>query len=116
MQDSYSTLVNALLARGDDELTLVFVKRALLDEEQRREKPNDPGTSDMVLKIARKFSRRSINQAQVIALTAVNLATLLKIVQNRNRSSPKGSIGPREQKNKRILTLEKLKCLLLQWD
>ena len=47
VQDNYSTLVTALLTRGDDELTLVFVKRALLDEEQRREKPNEPGTSDM---------------------------------------------------------------------
>ena len=58
VQDNYSTLVTALLARGDDELTLVFVKRVLLDEEQRREKPNEPGTSDMALKSARKFSSK----------------------------------------------------------
>ena len=58
VQDSYSTLVTALLAQGDDELTLVFVKRALLDEEQRREKPNDPGTSEMALKSACKFSSK----------------------------------------------------------
>ena len=38
VQDSYSTLVTTLLARGDNELTLVFVKQALLDEEQRRGK------------------------------------------------------------------------------
>ena len=49
---------SAAYARGDDELTLVFVKRALLDEEQRREKPNDPGTSDMALKSSRKFSSK----------------------------------------------------------
>ena len=55
VQDNYSTLVTAPLARGDDKLTLVFVKRALLDEEQRREKP---GTSDMALKSARKFSSK----------------------------------------------------------
>ena len=55
VQDNYSTLVTALLAREDDELTLVFVKRTLLDEEQRREKP---GTSDMALKSARKFSSK----------------------------------------------------------
>jgi len=36
VQDSYSTLVTALLARGDNELTLMFVKQALVDEEQRR--------------------------------------------------------------------------------
>ena len=58
VQDNYSTLVTALLARGDNELTLVFVKRVLLDEEQRREKPNEPGTSDMALKSARKFSSK----------------------------------------------------------
>ena len=58
VQDNYSTLVTALLARGDDELTLVFVKRALLDEEQWREKPNEPSTSDMALKSARKFSSK----------------------------------------------------------
>ena len=40
VQESYSTLVTALLARGDDELTLVFVTQALLDEEQRRGKFN----------------------------------------------------------------------------
>lgn len=38
MQDSYTTLVIALLAKGDDELKLVFVKQALLDEEQRQGK------------------------------------------------------------------------------
>ena len=34
VQDSYPTLVTALLAKGDDELTLVFIKQAFLDEEQ----------------------------------------------------------------------------------
>ena len=58
VQDSYSTLVTALLARGDDELTLVFVKQALLDEEQRRGRPSDSGSSDMALKSARKFSNK----------------------------------------------------------
>ena len=32
VQESYPTLVTVLLARGDDELTLLFVKQALLDE------------------------------------------------------------------------------------
>uniref|UniRef100_A0A1X7UPX5 DUF4219 domain-containing protein n=1 Tax=Amphimedon queenslandica TaxID=400682 RepID=A0A1X7UPX5_AMPQE len=35
VHESYPTLVTALLARGDEELTLLFVKQALLDEEQR---------------------------------------------------------------------------------
>ena len=35
VQENYSTLVTALLARGDDELTLMFMKQALLDDEQR---------------------------------------------------------------------------------
>ena len=38
VQDHYSTLVTALLARGDEELTMTFVKQSLLDEEQRQEK------------------------------------------------------------------------------
>ena len=58
VQDSYSTLVTALLAWGDDELTLVFVKQALLDEEQRREKPSESGGSEVALKSARKFSSK----------------------------------------------------------
>ena len=41
VQETYSTLVIALLARGDDDLTLVSVKQALLDEEQRRGKSTD---------------------------------------------------------------------------
>ena len=35
VQESDLTLVTALLARGDDELTLVFVTQALLEKEQR---------------------------------------------------------------------------------
>ena len=58
VQDSYSTLVTALLARGDDELTLVFVQQSLLDKEQRREKPNDSGDSEVALKSPRKFSKK----------------------------------------------------------
>ena len=58
VQDSYLTLVTALLARGDDELTLVSVKQALLDEDQRREKPSELGGSEVALKSARKFSSK----------------------------------------------------------
>ena len=50
------------IARGDDDLTLVFVKQALLDEEQRRGKPweNDPATANgnSALKAAHKFSNK----------------------------------------------------------
>ena len=65
------------------------MKRAS-DEEQRREKPNEPGTSDMALKVLINLAVRSKNQAQELALTAVNLDTLLEIFQNRKRSSSKG--------------------------
>ena len=58
VQDSYSTLVTALLARGDDKLTLVFVKQSLLDEEQRREIPSDSGGSEVALKIDRKYGSK----------------------------------------------------------
>jgi transposase InsO family protein len=43
IQESYPTLVTALLARGENELTLMFVKQALLDEEQRRGKGDSSG-------------------------------------------------------------------------
>ena len=58
VQDSYSTLVTALLARGDNELTLVFVKQALLDEEQRRGRLSDPNSGDTALRSARRFSNK----------------------------------------------------------
>ena len=61
VQDSYSTLVTALLTRGDDELTLVFVKQALLDEEKKREKPSELGGSEVALKSAHKFSSKKRN-------------------------------------------------------
>ena len=41
VQVTYPTLVTAILARGDDELTLVFVKQALLDKEHKRVNPSD---------------------------------------------------------------------------
>ena len=58
VQDSYSTLVTALLARGDDELTLVFVKQALLDKEKKREKSSESSGSEVALKSACKFSSK----------------------------------------------------------
>ena len=58
VQDSYSTLVTALLAQGDGELTLVFVKQLLLDEEQRRDKPSDSGGSEMALKSDCKYGSK----------------------------------------------------------
>ena len=64
VQESYPTLVTALLARGDDELTLVFVKQALLDEEQRHGKSGsssggtDSKGSDSALKTGQKYNRR----------------------------------------------------------
>ena len=58
VQDSYSTLVTALLARGDNELTLVFVKQALLDEEQRRGRISDFGSGDTALRSGHRFGAK----------------------------------------------------------
>lgn len=63
VQETYSTLVTALLARGDDELTMVFVKQSLLDEEQRHTKGSSDDIEsrgdDSALKAGRgKFGRR----------------------------------------------------------
>jgi hypothetical protein len=44
VQESYPTLVTALIARGDEELTLIFVKQALLDEEQRQNRSSGAGS------------------------------------------------------------------------
>ena len=114
MQDSYSTLVTALLARGDDELTLVFVKQSLLDEEQRRKKPSDSGGSEVALKTDCKYGSK--NEKLAIVSTVVNLVILPEIVSSRskNKSLPKGIIVPKKQ-NKRILTLKQMRCLLPQW-
>ena len=58
VQETYPTLVTALLARGDDELTLVFVKQALLDKVQRRVKPSNLPVSSEDLAL-RLFTSRS---------------------------------------------------------
>ena len=63
VQENYSTLVTALLAQGDDELTLMFVKQALLDDKQRRGKHSEsnsttPNSVDSALNAARKFNYR----------------------------------------------------------
>jgi len=52
--------VTVFLAQGDDELTLVFVKQAFLDEEQRRGKPNDltAANNDLALKTTHKFNSK----------------------------------------------------------
>ena len=64
VQEFYPTLVTALLARGDDELTMVFVKQSLLDEEQRRGKSSsadsgfkEPRGDDSALKAGRRFGK-----------------------------------------------------------
>ena len=61
VQETYPTLVTAFLARGNDELTLVFVKQALLDKEQRRVKPSDLPVSseDLALRAGRGRTRVS---------------------------------------------------------
>ena len=65
VQDSYLTLVTALLAKGDDEFTLVFAKQALLDEEQQRGKTGtesggvaDSKGGDTALKARKPFGKR----------------------------------------------------------
>ena len=45
VQESYPTLVTALLARKDEELELIYVKQALMDEEQRKAKGDGSGDS-----------------------------------------------------------------------
>ena len=50
VQDSYPPLVTVLLARGDNELTMMFVKLALLDKEQRRGRTSEPGSADTALR------------------------------------------------------------------
>ena len=63
VQEIYSTLVTALLARGDEELTMVFVKQALLDEEQRHGKGGSDSRAtefrgdDTALKAGRRFGK-----------------------------------------------------------
>ena len=56
VQETYSTLVTALLARGDAELTTVFVKQVILDEEQRRGKgSNDSRITDPTILVPKRY-------------------------------------------------------------
>ena len=62
VQESYSTLVTALLAHGNNDLTLVFVKQAMLDKEKRRGKPWESDLAavngNSALKATRKFNSK----------------------------------------------------------
>ena len=63
VQENYSTLITALLERGDNELTWKLVKQALLDDEQRRRKHSEststtPNGGDSALNAAHKFNYR----------------------------------------------------------
>ena len=65
MQDRYPTLVTALLARRKSEVTLMFVKQSLLDEEQRSRHPIShtgreagPKDSKLALKAGQRFKRK----------------------------------------------------------
>ena len=84
VQECYSTFATALLAWGDDDLTLVFVKQALLDKEQRRGRPRESdfttANGDSALK-ARKFSNKW-KSGTGTCFNCGQQATLLEIVQN----------------------------------
>ena len=65
VQESYPTLVTALLARGDGDLTLIFVKQSLLDEEQRRGKESTVNDGDSALKVRdKKYKGRMLEIVQ----------------------------------------------------
>jgi hypothetical protein len=44
VQETYPTLVTPRLARGDKELTLIFIKQALFDEERRQNRSSGAGS------------------------------------------------------------------------
>jgi len=81
VQDSYPTLVTALLA-SPYRCTLMF---ALLDEEQRRGRTIDPGSADATLRSNRRFGSKKWKNS-----TCFNLDTLLEIALSVNQSLPKG--------------------------
>ena len=63
VQKNYLTIVTALLVRGDAELTLMFMKQALLNDKQRRGKQSEsnsttPNIGNSALNAAHKFSYR----------------------------------------------------------
>ena len=63
VQENYATLVTTLLAQGDDEFTLMFVKQPLLDDEQRKGEHSEsnsttPNSGNSAMNVACKFNYR----------------------------------------------------------
>lgn len=121
VQDSYPTLVTALLAKEDDDLALVFAKQALLDEEQRRGKTGtesggvaDSKGGDTALKARKFFGKRLKSGACHYCGQHV---TSFEIVSPLSKTRP--GIEQRLPKNTkrpvRTQMQEEAMCLWLQW-
>ena len=115
VQGTYSTLVTALLTRGDDDLTLVFVKQALLDEEQRR------GQLTFLLTLKTLHYKQVVGEQEVQILppvlivggkvillaTALSLNLLSNIMVQRKL---------RNRKTQNLTWKEEMRCLLQRLD
>ena len=106
------------VARGDKELTLTFVKQALLDEEQRRGQGEDK-QSDTALKASRRQSHKPhgacYNCGRVCHFMKDCRKPSSKQQSTRHPQKPKSGHHADKAEEKRTvhLKLMELRCLLL---
>ena len=88
VQDHYSTLVTALLARGDEVLTMTFVKQSLLDEEQRHEKGSysESGSWELKEDFVSRAGRGKFHRRPGATTSVARAGTLREpVIPNQNR-------------------------------
>ncbi len=90
VQESYPTLVTALLARGDDDITLTFIKQALRNKDER---------NLQVTSANPQVTQQDGGDEKPLVLIVASLATMLGIARNLKTKEDR-SIVPRKPTSK----------------